>query len=292
MSSRAGIAIVTDSAAGLPAALIEQYNIHVIPYQLIWDGQVYLDGQGLTATEFYRRFRESPTHPTTSQPAPGSFIELYRRLAAKAEGIISIHVPETLSSTVRVARLAAQEVDQVPIEVVDARTAATPEGFIVLAAARAARRGATLRQVVSIAEACRERVGMYFTLETLEHLNRGGRIGQAAALLGSRLRIQPVLTLINGQVRPITVTRSRRQAKERVLDELARQVGDRPIRASVMHGDVAAEAEEMAEQVRERFCCIEFFATEFTPVMGAHTGPGIIGVTYCLEDEGTAPEEV
>lgn len=292
MSDRAQVAIVTDSAAGLPATLIEQYNIHVIPYQLIWDGQVYLDGQGLTATEFYRRFRESPTHPTTSQPALGTFTELYQRLAEEAGGIVSIHVPETLSSTVRVARMAAQEVNRVPIEVIDAHTAATSQGFIVLAAARAARKGATLRQVVAIAEAYRERVGMFFTLETLEHLNRGGRIGQAAALLGSRLRIQPVLTLTNGQVRPVTVTRSRRQAKERVLEELARAVGDRPIRASVMHADVEAEAEEMAEQVRQRFRCIEFFATEFTPVMGAHTGPGIIGVTYCLEDERTASEEM
>ncbi|MCD6520862.1 MAG: DegV family EDD domain-containing protein, partial [Anaerolineae bacterium] len=136
------------------------------------------------------------------------------------------------------------------------------------------------------AKACIPRVGLYATLRTLEYLRRGGRIGQAATLLGARLHVCPVLYLADEQVHVAGVTRSRRRAKERILDLLASKVGDAPIRASVFHAAVPDEAAEMAEQVQSRFHCLEFFISEFTPVMGAHTGPGTIGVAFCLEEAG------
>ena len=277
------IAIVTDSAACVPPVLAQEYDIRVVPYQLIWDGQTYLDGQGLTPAEFYARFRESETHPTTAQPTLGSFIEVYANLAPTVEGIVSIHVAERLTSAIRVARVAAREVSSTPVRVIDANTAAGSQAFVALAAARVAKAGGDLQQVVSAAEECTEHVGMYFAMETLEHLRRGGRIGQAATLVGSRLHIQPVMTLVEGEVRVVGITRSRQRAKARILDELARRVGESPIRASIFHADVAEEAEAMAEQVQQRFHCLESFVSEFTPVMGAHTGPGVIGIAFCLE---------
>lgn len=278
------IAIVTDSAACVPEALRQEYDIRVVPYRLIWDGITYLDGRDLTPAEFYRRFRSCKTYPTTAQPSLSDFLDIYRDLLDRYEGIVSIHVSERLTTALQVARLAAREIGQERIRLVDSNTAASSEAFVVLAAARLAAQGADLEEVVAAAEECTTRVGMVFTMETLEHLRRGGRIGQAATLLGSRLRIQPVLTVIDGQVRPITIKRQRDQAKAQMLTELHRRTGGKPLRAAVFHADVPDEAQELLEVLRARFECVESFISEFTPVMGAHTGPGIIGIGYCIEN--------
>lgn len=281
--TRSRIAIVTDSAVCLPQALIQQHNIHVVPFQLIWDGRSYRDGIGMTPSEFYRYFRDSSTPPSTAQPTLGDFEELYAQLGKEAEGIVSIHVPERLSSTIPAAHLAAEQASPVPVRIIDAHTAATAQGFVVLAAARAAESGAGLEQVVSVAEEYTKRVGLFASLQTLEHLHRGGRIGRAAALLGSRLRVYPILYLAKEQVRVAGIARSRQKAKERILELMSAHVGLQPIRASVFHADALDEAHWMARQVQGRFRCLEFFISEFTPVMGAHTGPGTIGVAFCLE---------
>jgi len=281
--SRSRIAVVTDSVACVPPALLRELDIHTVPLQVTLEGRVYLDGVDLTPTEFYRRFRETTTPPTTSQPALGSFARLYTDVGKEADGIVSIHVAGRLSGTLHTARLAAEQVTSVPIRVVDSQTAAASEGFVALAAARAARSGGSLEEVVSAAEDCRSRVGLLCTLATLEHLNRGGRIGEAAALLGSRLHIHPIINLVEEQVRIAGVTRSRHRALERVVRLLGERVGSAPIRASVFHADATQEADQMARQIQERFRCVEFFMSEFTPVMGAHTGPGTVGVAFCIE---------
>lgn len=278
------VGIVTDSSACIPPDLVREYDIHIVSHQLIWDGQTYLDGRGMMPAEFYRRFRESDTYPTTAQPTFESFAEAYAKLAPEVEGIVSIHPPQTLTTTVQVARLAAEGDWPVPVRVVEARTAAAAQGFVVLAAARAAGEGAGLGEVVSAAEACSQRVGIYFTLETLRHLHRGGRIGHAGRLLGSRLRIQPVLRLDEGRVQIVTLTRSRQRARERILAEVSGRAGQTPVRVAVFHADVLEEARSMAREAEKRFRCIELLISEFTPVVGAHTGPGIIGLAYCLEE--------
>lgn len=277
------VAIITDSASCLPPALAQEHRIHIIPYELVWDGESYLDGQDITPQEFYRLFHTRKTYPTTASPSIGRFIEAFQRAAQEAEGIVAILVPESLTSTVRVARQAAEAVD-IPLRIIDAQTAATAEGFIALEAARAAQRGASLEEVAAVAEACRERVGLCFTLKTLEHLRRGGRIGRAATLLGARLNVQPILTLVNGQVQPVTITRNRQRALEVILTQVHRAVGDRPIHASVAHADAPKEAAILSERVQREFHCVEFFVSEFTPVMGAHTGPSVVGVCYCLAE--------
>ncbi len=278
------VRIITDSAAGLPPALTQEYGIQVIPYPLIWDGQVYLDGRDLSPTEFYRRFRSDSTYPTTTMPTYGQFVEAYQQaVESGASAIVGVFVSGKLTSTVNMAQQAAREVS-IPVYVIDSLTATTSEGFIALAAARAARRGASVEQIVSIAEAYRERVGAYFALETLEHLNRGGRIGEAATLLGTRLRVQPVVRVAEGLVRPVGVARTRQRALDLLLARVGDVVGDAPIRASVLHADVLEEAQQFAERVQSTFHCIEFFISDFTPVMGAHAGPGVIGIAYCIEE--------
>lgn len=281
---RARIAVVTDSVACIPPPLARELEIHVIPLQLTLDGRTYLDCVDMTPTEFYRRLRQSTTCPTTSQPTLWSFAELYNQVGLHVDGIVSIHLTGGLSSTVWTARLAAEQASPVPIRIVDSYTAAAAEGFVALAAARAAQSGGDLDEVASAAEQCRGRVGLFCALETLEHLRRGGRIGQAAALLGSRLRICPILYLAEQQVRVSGVRRTRRRALESVLDQVAQRVGSSPIRASVCHADAIDEAKWMAQEVQRRFECLEFFISEFTPLMGAHSGPGTVGIAFCLED--------
>jgi len=278
------IAVVTDSVACIPSALVRELDIHVVPLQLTLEGKTYLDGVDITPTEFYRRLRKSATWPTTSQPSLASLAELYKQLGQQVEGIVSIHLGGRLSSTVWSARAAAEQASPVPIRIVDSQTATAAEGFVVLAAARVAKSGGDLEEVVAAAELCRSRVGFFCALETLKYLRHGGRIGEAAALVGSRLRICPILSIAQEQVRVAGVSRNRRRALRRILELTAQRVGSLPIRASVCHADALEEAEWMAQEVQERFRCVEFFISEFTPLMGAHSGPGVVGVAFCLED--------
>jgi len=282
----ARIAVVTDSAACIPPELVQEYHIHVVPFELVWDGQSYRDGIDITPTEFYRRLQEQKGNswPTTSQPALGDFATLYAQLSQEVDGIVSIHVPGELSATLQTARLAAEQAWPVPVTVINSHTAAIAEGFVVLAAARAAAAGGSLEEVVAAAKAVIPRVGLFATLETLEYLHRGGRIGEAAALLGSRLRIHPVLYLAEGRVKVAGVTRSRHKAIERILDLMAERVGERPMCVSVFHADALQVAEQMENMVRSRFNCQECHITELTPVMGAHTGPGVIGLAFCARE--------
>lgn len=287
----ARVAVVTDSAACIPANLVREYNIHVVPFELVWNGQSYRDGVDITPIEVYRRLRElqeGNSWPTTSQPALGTFANLYAELSQHADGIVSIHVPAELSGTLHTAQLAAEQAASVPVRVIDARTAAIAQGFVVLAAARAAAHGKSVDEVAAAAEATIPRVGLYATLETLEYLRRGGRIGEAAAMLGTRLRIHPILYLAEGRVKVAGVARHRRQALERILDLMEERVGKRPMCAGVFHADVGDDAMWIEAKVRQRFDCQEFYITEFTPVMGVHTGPGTIGLAFCARDESQA----
>jgi DegV family protein with EDD domain len=256
----------------------------VVPFHVLWDGDDFKDGVDLTPAEFYRLFGENKAYPTTSQPSLADFVRTYARLSETAEGIVSIHVPAELTGVVGVARAAAREAATVPAVVMDARVATMAQGFIVLEAARTAASGATLDEVVAVAESMIPRVHFYATLDDLKHLHRGGRIGEAATLLGSKLRINPILSLEDGRVRVVAVVRTRRTAVEKMVEMMWQHVGRRPLHASVFHGDALTEAERIAEEIHARFNCVEFYITEFTPVMGAHAGPGVLGLAFYAEE--------
>jgi DegV family protein with EDD domain len=278
------IAVVTDSVACVPPKLVEEYNIHVVPFHVIWDGRAYKDGVDLTPAEFYRLFAQDKAYPTTSQPSLADFVRIYAQLSETAEGIVSIHIPSELTGTVGVAQTAAREAASVPVVVLDSGLATIAQGFVVLAAARAAAEGQSLDEVVAVARYMMKAVHFYATLDDLKHLHRGGRIGEAATLLGSKLRINPILSLEDGRVRVLTVVRTRHTAVEKMLEMMGEQVGERPLHASVFHGDALQEAERIAEEINSRFNCVEFYVTEFTPVMGAHTGPGVIGLAFYADE--------
>jgi DegV family protein with EDD domain len=277
------VVVVTDSSATVPQHLVQQLGIRVVPILLNLNGHSYHDGVDLTPAEFYDLLRSSRHIPTTSAPSMGDFLRVYAAAAREASGIVAIHLPPRLSAIYNTAVLAGQLIDGVPIRIVDSRSAAMAQGFVVLEAARAAAAGGDLEAVIARAEEVAAKVQLLATLETLEYLHRGGRIGGAAALVGSALQIKPILYLVDGQVQPFAKPRTRHKAIQCMLQSMAEQVGDRPVHAAVMQAAAAEEAEDLRQQVAQRLDCVELYVTEFTPVMGAHAGPGLLGVAFYVD---------
>ena len=277
--------VVTDSAACVPEPLLRRYSIRIVPFQLILDGRYYRDGVDITAAQFYEWLERGGQMPRTSQPALGDFLQVYQELAAAgAQGIVSVHIPRELSGTVDTARLAASMVSQVPIKVIDARTATIAEGFVVLAAARAAEAGAPLEEVARAAEQAVGRVGLLacVPLATVASLQRTGRCGDAESLLQAPVNITPILRLHHGRPALVGVARNRQRALNRLVTLMQEKAGRQPVRLATFHADDP----EQAEAIHNRLCAtlnvVESYITEFTPVMGAHTGPGVIGVAFEL----------
>ncbi len=277
------IAIVTDSSASLPRELVERYGIHIVPILLIHKGRTYRDGVDITPQELYRRLREDRHLPTTSAPSVGDFLRVYARLSQEAEGIVSIHLSPKLSAVYTAALTASRMVEGVPIRVVDCRTAAMGQGFVVLEAARAADEGCNLAEVLHRIEHISSRINILATLDTLEYLHRSGRVPAAAALLGSLLKIKPIFYLEDGHADVLEKPRTRAKAVQRMLEIMETRVGSNPVHVAVMHADALEEAKRLRGEVASRFNCVELFITEFTPVMGAHTGPGLLGLAFWAE---------
>lgn len=279
------IAVVTDSLANLPSELAAQYRIAVIPTLVIFGRETFRDEVDMTAAEFYRRLRTARQLPTTTTPSMGDFLALFQRLSQEAEAIVCIHAARELSATVETAAEAGRMFEEVPVHVIDSRSAAMAQGFVVLEAARTTARGGDLAAVVARAEAMIPRVNLIAILDTLEYLYCGGRIGRAARLVGSALNFKPILFVEDGVVDALERPRTRAKAMRRILEIMAQRGGGRPVHAAVAHADVPEEAERLRQRIEARFNCVELYVTGFTPVMGAHTGPGLVGVAFWIEGD-------
>ncbi len=280
------IAIVTDSASNLPPEVVNEYDITVVPVSLHWDEQVLRDGIDIGPDEVYKRLRHSTSTPKTAAPSVGDFLQTYLRLGEGVDAIVSIHLPDRLSGVISAARLAAGLVeDQIPVCVVDAGTAAMGAGFVALAAARAANEGLGVDSIQRLAQDIRKRVYVFAMLDTLKYLHRGGRIGRAEALLGIALQIKPILFINNGVVDVLAKPRTATRAVQIMLDEMEKRVASRPVHVAVLHADAPESASDLRKCVEERFDCIEVFTCAFTPVMGVHAGPGVIGLAFYAEAE-------
>lgn len=278
------IAVVTDSTADIPRPLVEEYGIHVVPQILILGDQTWRDGVDIDASAFYELLRTSSQFPASSQPTVTSFRELFARLSQEAEGIVSVLVSNELSGTLNSALTAASNLPEVPVEIIDARAVSMQLGLTVLAAARAAAARGDLQAVAEAARALVGRVYIYFVVDTLEYLHRGGRIGAAARLFGTALNLKPLLTIKDGIVTPVTKVRTRRKALDALFDLLDERLaaGDR-IHMSVVHVAAPEEAARLADQLEARFDLVEMIRSECGPVVGAHAGPGTVGVAFYVE---------
>ncbi len=277
-------AVVTDSTAYLPAELVEQYDISVVPLTLIMGQETWLDGVEIDPPTFYQLLETSPHFPSTSQPNVATFQELFSKLAGEVEGIAAVLISSELSGTVDSAVQAAANLPNIPIEIVDTRATTMMLGFHVLAAARVAATGGDLEAVAGAAQALLGKTHIYFVVDTLEYLHRGGRIGGAAKLLGSALNLKPILEIKDGSIVAVTKVRTRRKAIQKVYALLEEQLAARKlISMGVVNIAAEKEAAKLRDELVARFNPPEMYLADISPVIGAHTGPGTVGVVWHAE---------
>ena len=282
------VAIVTDSIACLTRELVEQYGIVIAPISIYSGDKVYRDWVDITPTEAYELFLKDPESFATSPASPGRYLEAYREASNQTKTILCVTLSSKLSTGYDMACVAKEqaktELPQVSIEVLDSQMVTAAQGFVALAAARAAAEGKGLVEVVKAAEEVRNRTTFVILLDTIRHVYRSGRIPKVAAQVGSMLKIRPILTMSSGLVRFTGAVRSREHGIDRILKIMRDKVGQSPVHVAVMHAYALEEAERLKERVSSEFNCVELWLTEFSPVMGYTTGTGTLGFAFYSDD--------
>ena len=282
------VVVVTDSTSYLPMQLVAEHGIEVVPLQVVIGGQAHDEG-GETSSRSVTEALRSWTPVTTSRPGPAAFAAAYDRAAAAgAAGVVSVHLSSQMSGTVDSAKLAAKEAP-LRVEVVDSRSLGMGLGFAVLAAARAAAGGGTLDDVAQVARERAESSAAVFYVDTLEYLRRGGRIGPAAALLGSAFAVKPLLHLVDGHIEPLEKVRTSAKAIARLEELAVERAGHGPVDAAVHHLANPDRAAALAERLRDRLPGLgDLLVSEVGAVVGAHVGPGMLAVVVAPSGPGGA----
>jgi DegV family protein with EDD domain len=276
----ANTALVTDSTSNLPHTLAADRKIYIAPLYVMWGEEMFQDGVDLTEAEFYRRLRDTEELPKTSQVSVQDFVELFQmaRQLEKADEVVCAVISSELSGT-HASAIQASEMVDFPVHVIDSLQVSWALGFPMLSAADARDAGGGPQTIVQAIQDAIQRQHPLFTIENLEHLHRGGRIGNARLLLGSALRIKPVLALNKGIVDLVENVRTRKRALAHLLQDIADHAAGRDVaRLAVVHGDVEDEAQTLLDEAIERFSPAEQYLSYATPVMGVHTGPEAIGI--------------
>ena len=280
MGEGTAIAVVTDSTAYLPDGLARELQVSVVPLYVIMGGASGEEGVDITPDQLAAALRERRQPVSTSRPTPSAFAHTYRRcLDSGAKGVVSIHLSRELSGTWDAARLAAEDVDPSCVKVIDSRSAGMGLGFAVLAAAELARAGAELDDVVGTGVDTAAATVTLFYVDTLEFLRRGGRIGAAAAVLGTALAVKPLLHVVDGRIVALEKVRTASKAIARLAEVAVERAGGRLVDIAVQHLAAPERAEGVASVLRERIPRLRrMYTSEVGAVVGAHVGPGLIGV--------------
>ncbi len=273
--------IVADRGMDLAPQQMKDFPIHLVPLRITLEGKTYTSGIDLQSEEFYQLLTETGAMPVTSQPSPGEFAELYRDLSKKDPDILSIHISSGLSGTLNAARNGAEMVPEANITLVDAKTLSVPYGWQVEAAARALKAGWALEQVLNLVQRVREHSEGYFTLQNLSYLIHGGRISHLKGLMASLLNIKPVIGVDEDSGKYVThgqeVTLKR--AMRKLVDVVAaRFPGEKAMRVQLLHGQNPGAVEQLKNLMSERFECLFEPTVRIAPVLGAHTGPTMVGL--------------
>jgi DegV family protein with EDD domain len=279
------VMIVTDSTANIPAEILAETPIRVLPLHLIWGDETLRDGLDISPIDFYTRLKTAKVMPSTSQATPAEFKQLYTQCLDEGYEILSIHISAKLSGTMDSATQARQSLKNSAIELVDSQSASMAMGFQVLAAARVATVGGSLKECKAVAEKARQQTGVYFALNTLEFLKRGGRIGGAAAFLGTALSLKPLLELRDGQIEAVERVRTLSKTLDRLLDlvSVKLETESGPVRLCAIHGNSPDEAKQLLDSAIHRFSSSlvsEAVISDISPVIGTHAGPGALGLAY------------
>jgi DegV family protein with EDD domain len=275
------IRIVTDSTCDLPAVLLAEHRIVVVPVNIQFDHESYQEGVTLSASSFYQKIEQYNRIPATSQPSHGQFQAAYLPLQEDpdTEAILSIHITGNLSGTYDSAVVAAGQMPaEPPITVFDSLSGSMGLGFQVLEAAEMVRRGTSLPVILARLETLRERMRVYFSLYDLKYARKSGRVGAAQALMASLLDIKPMLTVREGELAVIGRVRSRAQALRALTDTLCEQLGDRPARVAVIHAHAPEEAEQVRARLAPRVGAPQITVSELSVGIAVHFGPGTVGV--------------
>jgi DegV family protein with EDD domain len=278
------IAIVTDSTAYIPKDLVEKYGLFVAPQISIWGETSYLDGIDIQPGEFYERLKTSKVMPTTSQATVAYFHKIFEPLVAEGRPILTIVISTLLSGTLQSATQAKAMFPDATIELLDSKSAAMELGFQVLAAARAAESGKSFDEVVKLAQNAEKYTGVFFVVDTLEYLHRGGRIGGAQRLIGTALSMKPILNVVEGRIEPFETVRTKKKAYARLLDVVEEKVAGKPnLRLAALHAAAEADAKDLLAQASARLSPIEMLMSEVSPAVGTHVGPGTVGLAFSTD---------
>jgi DegV family protein with EDD domain len=274
------VAVVTDSTAYLPEGVAQERGIRVVALEVRLGQRAGREGVDIDTAELSAALADRRLDVQTSRPTPAEFAACYRAaFDAGADEVVSVHLSRELSGTWDAARLAAEEVGADRVRVVDSRATALGLGFAVLGAADAAQAGAPGADVAAAAEDVAARCHVFFSVDTLDRLRRGGRIGTAAALVGTALAVKPLLHMAQGRIVPLEKVRTSARAAQRLVELAARAAGDGPVELAVHHLAAAPRAEELAVRLRERLPQVtRLLVSEVGAVIGAHVGPGLLGV--------------
>jgi fatty acid kinase fatty acid binding subunit len=276
------IALVTDSTGYIPKELVKKYNITVAPQVLIWGKETFEDGVDIMPSEFYTRLQKTTVMPSTSQVTVSKFHEIFRRLLDEDCQILAILVSAKLSGTINSAVQAkAMLPDGAPIEIVDSNSVAMAMGFHVLTAGRAIEQGASLPECVKLAQEATKHTGVFFAVDTLEFLHRGGRIGSGTRFLGTVLNFKPILEVRDGAVEAVERVRTRRKSLIRIIELVGERIGTQtPVRLATLHANATEDANIVLNEANAKFGAVESIFSEVSPVVGTHAGPGTVGLAY------------
>lgn len=279
------IVVITDSSAYIPESALTGLTIKVIPLWLLWGDESFRDGVDIQPSTFYPRLRESKMLPTSSQPTVPEFVDFYQEVAKDADAIVSVLVSTKMSGTILNAQTAVEKLPDLDIRIVDSYNCSMGLGHVVLAAARAAAEGKSVEEVVAAAEQMREKINFIFVVDTLEYLHKGGRIGGAKRLMGTALRVKPLLEFRGGQIEPLEQIRTKKKAYARILEIASERLNGKPMaEATIVDIDNPTDGDAVAQMVADHFNPKTIHRSKVSPVVGTHTGPGTIGFAFYADD--------
>jgi DegV family protein with EDD domain len=277
------IKIVTDSTAYLPEATVREHDVKVVPLCVHFAEQAFKEGKELSTPDFYTRLKGAAELPTTSQPSAGEFKEVFQELVEAGHEVVTLTISSKLSGTWNSAMAAKEMLPGNGISVVDSLSTSAGLQLMVQEAIQIAAAGATRQEIVDRIEEMKEKMYLLFVVDTLEYLAKGGRIGNAKAFLGTLLKVKPILILQEGAIEPLEQVRSKRKAQARMLGLMEEYLGDKSPQARVALAQalVPDEAQALALELQGRLGCSQPAISEIGPVIGTHTGPGVIGIAGC-----------
>ena len=279
-------ALVTDSTAYVPAELVQKHNISVVPLILVWGDEMFEDGVDILPKEFYTRLKTAKVMPSTSQATPAKMQAIFQSLVDQGMDVLGMFISSKLSGTMQSAMQAKDTMGSAgeKVTLVDSQCTSMALGFQVLAAARAMDAGASLQECAAIAEKAHEKAGLFFAVDTLEFLHRGGRIGGAQRFIGSALNLKPILALKDGRVEGVERIRTKGKAQDRILELVSEQVkGKSNIRLATVHANAAEDAKILLDRAAKALNPSETFVTDLSPVVGTHAGPGTVGLAFMTD---------